>query len=146
MAQKQVAKGKEWQLEIRKVKDRWTVGTPDGKLHHGEKPAGGKPGREPDSVCWTLAGDPRSKVSAHFQFTDPDLFTGYTGVRDLTRDLTAQIKKPGGTLRLKLKRSACRRRNPRYYAVWIQDPSLKGGGQFAVGASGNPPPELEVGP
>jgi hypothetical protein len=46
---------------------------------------------------------------------------------------------------LKLKDLADRRKNPRYYAVWIADGDLPGGGVFAVGEDGNPPPEMDVG-
>jgi hypothetical protein len=145
--------GKKWKLGIsRKLIDnkwKWTVDSPSGKIHRGLDPDNADPGRDPDTIEWTLHPDPNDKdkaISAHFQFAHGDLLTGYTGVDDLTRDLTAVIAKSGGTLELKLKKSACRRKNPRYYAVWIQDDDLEHGGEFAVGEAGNPPPEMQVGP
>lgn len=145
--------GKPWKLDIRKklIGDtwRWIVDTPSGKVHRGVKPENGDPGRDPDTIEWTLHPDPNDKdnpISAHFQFAHVDLLEGFTGIEDLTRDLTAVIPKPGGTLALKLKKDACRRKNPRYYAVWIQDEAHPQCGEFAVGEDGNPPPEMEVGP
>ncbi len=94
-------------------------------------------------IEWTLdrPADGRP-VSAHFQFADHDLVHG----GNLTRDLTAEIAGPGGTLALKVRDDADRRRNPRHYAVWIMDSALKRGGVYAVCETGNPPPELEIGP
>ena len=137
MPSKPTRRGKTWHLHIRKVRKKWVVDTPGDKIYRGR-----------DAIEWTLdplKGKPKA-VSAYFQFTQKDLFEGYANRRDLTRDLTAVIRRPGGKLKLKVKKNACRRKNPRYYAVWIRDATHKNGGQFAVGAAGNPPPEMEVGP
>lgn len=99
-------------------------------------------------VEWTLMPDPKNKknpVEAHFQFGHDDLLQNLPKTRSLTRDLTAVIDKPNGKLQLKLQDNACRRKNPRRYAVWVKDPTLRGGGEFAVGADLNPPPEIDVG-
>jgi hypothetical protein len=97
---------------------------------------------------WTLMPDPQDKknpVEAHFQFGHDDLVQNAPKSRSLTRDLTAMINKPRGTLKLKLKDEACRRKNPRRYAVWVKDDTLPHGGTFAVGEDMNPPPEIDVG-
>jgi hypothetical protein len=140
---------KKWKLGISKIDGRWMVQNPDGKVHRGLDPARDGADRDPDSIEWKLEPDPDDKdnpISAHFQFAHGDLLTGLSGVDDLSRDLTATIPEPGGTLKLKLKKGACRRKNPRYYAVWIRDETHPDGGEFAVGEDGNPPPEMEVGP
>lgn len=141
MPTRNAVEGKMWKLAIKKIDGRWTVERPRGKVHRG---IDGE--RDPDWVEWTLRADKNKAVSAHFQFAHRDLLEGFTGVDDLTRDLTAVIPEPGGTLTLKIKKDACRRKNPRYYAVWIQDEDLDSGGEFAVGEDGNPPPDMEVGP
>jgi hypothetical protein len=149
MPEQTPAPGKKWKLAIRKVEGKWIVETPKGKVHRGLDPGRGEGDRDPDSIEWTLHADPDDKgkaVSAHFQFAHADMLTGYTGVDDLTRDLTAVIARPGETLELKLQKKACRRKNPRHYAVWIKDDDLEHGGEFAVGEAGNPPPEMEIGP
>jgi hypothetical protein len=145
--------GDRWELLITKKrigdKDRWVVEKPRGKVHRGLAPRNGDPGRDPDRVKWTLdvpKEDRDRSISAHFQFSHADLLSGFTGTEDLSRDLTAVIHEHGGTLELKLKKDACRRQNPRHYAVWIRDESHPQGGEFAVGEDGNPPPEMEVGP
>jgi hypothetical protein len=143
------APGKKWSLGIRKIDGRWLVEKPKGKLHRGLDPGKGEGDRDPDTIEWTLhadADDPEKEISAHFQFAHRDLVSGFTGRDDLTRDLTAVIPAPKGRLELKLKKDACRRKNPRYYAVWIRDETHPDGGEFAVGEDGNPPPEMEVGP
>lgn len=99
-------------------------------------------------IEWTLLPDPEDKknpVEAHFQFGHDDLVQNLPGERGLTRDLTAVIGKPNGKLKLKLRDNACRRSNPRRYAVWVKDATLRGGGEFAVGQDMNPPPEIDVG-
>ena len=137
----------QWQVGIGQAPDgRWIVGKPEGKVHRGDPPVGGYGGRAPDSIRWTLAGDPAAPVTAHIQFTDIDLFVSDPAVNQLTPDLTATIDRPGDSLVLTLQPSACRHRNPRYYAVWIDDRREHGNSGFAVGATGNPPPELEIGP
>lgn len=101
-----------------------------------------------NSIEWTLVPDPRDKknaVEAHFQFGHDDLVQNEPSSRSLTRDLTAVIRKPNGKLKLKVKDDACRRKNPRRYAVWVKDATLTGGGEFAVGQDMNPPPEIDVG-
>ena len=138
-----------WPLHILKVDGRWMVQEPEGKVHRGLDRRRDKATRESDTVTWTLEHDPddkRKPVSAHFQFAHRDLFQGLPGRHDLTRDLTAVIRAPGEQLELELKKDACRRKNPRYYAVWIRDETHPQGGMFAVGATGNPPPEMQIGP
>lgn len=113
--------------------------------------------RGKDTIEWSFAPD-SGPVSAHFQFTYRDkhpLFKAGGFSRDnkgnarpgggLTRDKTAVLK-PGETLVLDVHDDACRRTNPHYYAVWIQDPSLPDGGTYAVGPDLNPPPDVTVGP
>jgi hypothetical protein len=129
------AQGKTWRIGIRKAEGRWIV----------EKPKG-KPAKGIDCVEWTLHGEKGAAVSAHFQFTNMDLFENHAGRQDLTRDMTARIAGPGEMLTLKVQADADRRLHPRYYAVWIRDETHENGGEFAVGEEGNPPPELEVGP
>jgi len=149
MPRQRATRGRKWNLGIVKVDGRWMVQKPATKVHRGLDPTRDKANRESDSVVWTLypdPDDPGKAISAHFQFAHRDLFKGLPGRRDLTRDLTAVIKAPRGTLQLKLQKHACRRKNPRYYAVWIRDETLPRGGVYAVGASGNPPPEMQVGP
>jgi hypothetical protein len=141
------AQAQQWEVAISQAENgRWAVGKPEGKLHRGEPPVGGGGGRDPDSIRWTLAGDPAAPVSAHFQFTDADLFVSDPDPNALTRDLTAVIAAPGDSLVLTVKPMACRRRNPRHYAVWIEDKREGGQSGFAVGPDLNPPPELEIGP
>jgi hypothetical protein len=89
--------------------------------------------------------DPKKPISAHFQFTDKDLVENEEENTQLTKDLTAVIPEPGKKLFLKIKGASCRRKNPRYYAIWIADGELPSGGVFAVGEDGNPPPEMDVG-
>lgn len=108
------------------------------------------PGRVPRGrhLVWRLYPDPEDKknpVEAHFQFGHDDLLRNHPGQRSITRDLTAVITKPHGKLELKLDDEACRRRNPRRYAVWVKDATLPHGGVFAVGEDMNPPPEIDVG-
>ncbi|MDH3197531.1 MAG: hypothetical protein OEO21_04750 [Candidatus Krumholzibacteria bacterium] len=126
---------KTWRIGIRKVEGRWMIEKPKGKLNRGI-----------DSVEWTLHGKKGDAVTAHFQFPAVDLLENDPDQHDLTRDMTARIAGPGETLKLKVQEGACRRRNPRYYAVWIRDETLANGGEYAVGEDGNPPPELQVGP
>jgi len=148
------APGKRWELHIHKVNGKWTVDSPDGYvsrgIDHRRKP---DPidNRDTDTVEWILDSDPddpKQRISAHFQFGDSDLFENLPGQKDLTRDWTAEIQAPGGTLELRVNHGACRRKNPRHYAVWIRDESHPSGtgGEFAVGGTGNPPPDMEVGP
>lgn len=116
---------------------RWVVRRDDpGKKFHRGVP-----------VEWELHADPQDKgnvVEAHFQFTDLDLMENPSGKHQLTQDLTASVAGPG-VLKLRVQEKACRRRNPRHYAVWIKDETLPGGGVFAVGEDLNPPPEIDVG-
>ena len=125
-------------LEIVKEEGRWKVIRDDKK----EKFLRGQ------DLAWTLHPDPdnpENLVSAHFQFTDADLIENQPKNTELTQDWTASIPEPGKKLHVKVKDLADRRFNPRHYAVWIVDPSLANGGQFAVGEDGNPPPEMDVG-
>jgi hypothetical protein len=136
-----------WQLSITRDDrtNKWTVQNPAGKVHRGYKPERDHGAdREADKIEWTL--DTSENVSAHFQFTQPDLFVGVEGEGKITRDLVAVIPSPGGKLKLQLKKDADRRKNPRYYAVWIRDETHPDGGEYAVGEAGNPPPEMQVGP
>lgn len=97
---------------------------------------------------WKLFPDPRNKhnpIEAHFQFGHNDLVQNHPRRRNLTRDLTAFIRKPNGKLELKLRDLADRRRNPRRYAVWVRDETMPHGGVFAVGEDMNPPPEIDIG-
>jgi len=122
-------------IDIRREGDRWMVirDKPD-KFPRGE------------TVEWTLHAPPKhtGELSAHFQFTDADVFLKDPSNQGrLTRDLTADISKPGEKLTLQITEDADRRKNPRHYAVWIMDST---GGSYAVGESGNPPPEMQIGP
>lgn len=125
-------------IEIKKEGGRWKVirDNPSERIHRGHQ------------VKWELHPDPdepKKPISAHFQFTDYDLLEDMPNQNRLSADLTAEIPEPGQTLILKLQKGTCRRRNPRYYAVWIADATLPGQGVFAVGESGNPPPEMDIG-
>lgn len=125
-------------IDIRKENGRWMVIRPDPrkKYHRGQ------------DLKWVLHPDPdapQKPVSAHFQFTDVDLVEDLDKNFRLTSDMTAEIPEAGKHLTLKVKQKACRRKNPRYYAVWIRDSDFPAGGVFAVGESGNPPPEMDVG-
>lgn len=125
-------------IDIKKTDGRWKVIRDDRR----KKFSRGQP------VEWTLHPDPdepKKPISAHFQFTDADLVENSSGHGQLTADLTAEIPAPGKKLSLKLKDNACRRRNPRHYAVWIADKEHPAGGVFATGEDGNPPPEMDVG-
>jgi hypothetical protein len=136
--------GNTWKIAITKENDVWTVETPKGKVN-----------RETDSVEWTLCrarNGSQDGVSAHFQFAQGDVFestTNAAGNGFISKDWTAEIlTSPAEKLVLKVQPGADRRNNPRHYAVWIRDESLKNGrgGVFAVGEDGNPPPEMQVGP
>ena len=123
---------------IRKEGDLWKVIRDD----RDKKFPRGQP------LTWKLERDPKATgkpVSAHFQFTDDDLFDHQANRDRLTKDLTAEIPPDETTLSLKLDPDACRRRNPRYYAVWIRDEQHPRGGVYAVGETENPPPEIDVG-
>ena len=129
-----------WKLRIERRRFRgtwrWTVDNPKGWVYRGR-----------DTIEWTLVLDRHTRgkrISAHFQFAHEDLVEAFKKPSDLTRDLTAVIKAPGGKLELKVRKDACPRENPRYYAVWIQDETLRHGGVYAIGK--NPPPEMQVGP
>lgn len=125
-------------LDIVKEDGRWKVVRDDRK----EKFLRGQ------DLAWTLQpdpADPENPVAAHFQFTDADLIENQPKNTELTQDWTASIIGAGNKLHVKVKDLADRRFNPRYYAVWIVDPTLEHGGQFAVGEDGNPPPEMDVG-
>ena len=125
-------------LDIIKEDGRWKIIRDDRK----EKFLRGQ------DLAWTLQpdpADPDNPVAAHFQFTDGDLIENQPKNTELTQDWTASIFEAGKKLHVKVKDLADRRFNPRYYAVWIVDPSLPSGGQFAVGEDGNPPPEMDVG-
>lgn len=101
-----------------------------------------------DELEWKLQSDPDDKkkdISAHFQFAHADLVEDLDGESRLSKDLTAVIPAARGTLTLRVKELACRRKNPRYYAVWIADATLPNRGVFAVGESGNPPPDMDIG-
>lgn len=126
-------------IDILKQDGRWKVMRDDRNQKY---PRG-------QHLTWELhpdPDDPKKPISAHFQFTDKDLVENETKQSDLTADLTAVIPKPGGKLSLKVKDLACRRHNPRYYAVWIADSEMPSGGEFALGEDGNPPPEMDIGP
>ena len=125
-------------FDIRKEDGRWKVIRDDRhqKLSRGQH------------LKWELHPDPDKPdkpISAHFQFTDLDLVENHGKDKGLTPDLTAVISGPGKKLNVKVQDLACRRNNPRLYAVWIADSELPGGGVFAVGEDGNPPPEMDVG-
>ena len=111
---------------------------PDEKFNRGEP------------LRWILHRDPDATgepVSAHFQFMedDKDLFDLKANEKELTGDLTAKIPANETELSLKLSREADRRRNPRFYAVFISDAQHENGGVFAVGEDENPPPEIDIG-
>ena len=123
---------------IRKEGDLWKVIRDDSE----KKFPRGQP------LTWELHRDPTASgepVSAQFQFTDADLFDHQANKDQLTEDLTTEISADETTLSLKLNAEADRRRNPRYYAVWIVDKEHPKGGVFAVGESENPPPEIDIG-
>ena len=122
-------------LGIHKEKGQWVVDTPPKKVTRGV-----------DTVEWEIHGSKKDAVAAFFQFPAVDLFTNMPGRDDLTKHRTAKISGPGETLTLLVSASADRRQNPYYYAVWVNDPSLPGGGAYAVGGDRNPPPEIIVGP
>lgn len=126
--------GSRWKISIAKNNGKWIVEKPNGKVNKWK-----------DTVEWTLErkGEP---VTAHFQFTQGDFFENLPGRADLTPDWTAEIPMGEDTLELKVKDAADTGRNPRFYAVWIQYECPKGGGVYAVGEEGNPPPEMDVGP
>lgn len=131
--------GKPWKVSIHKVDKQWVVDTPGGKVIRGK-----------DTVEWELIAAKTDAVTAQFQFVG-ELFTNLDGRDDLTKDWTAKISGPGKTLKLLVSRNAGRAGDgemgyPRHYAVWVNDPSLPGGGAFAVGPDRNPPPEVIVGP
>lgn len=131
--------GKVWDVRIHKVQGQWVVETPRGKVN-----------RETDTVRWTLESRQKG-VSARFQFpaglfVNPDRARRQTRTRPLTRHKTTHMEASGNRLSLKVDPQADRRKNPFYYAVWINDASLPHGGAFAVGGDRNPPPEVVVGP
>jgi hypothetical protein len=128
--------GSRWKITIAKNNGKWTVEKPNGKVNKWK-----------DTVEWTLErGNPPEPVTAHFQFTQGDFFENLPGRADLTPDWTADILANTATLELKINEAADTGRNPRFYAVWIQYECPKGGGAYAVGEEGNPPPEMDVGP
>ncbi len=120
-------------IDIVKVGERWWVirDSPE-KFPRGQL------------VEWTLHPP---GLSAHFQFPDVDLILkDPTGLNRLTADLTATIAKAGDGLTLQVRDDADRRKNPRRYAVWVVEDKQEFGGTYAVGETGNPPPEFEIGP
>lgn len=127
-------------IDIKKVDGRWMAIRDDRQKKH--------PRGQP--LKWVLHPDPAAPgkpISAHFQFADSDLVENLEKNVQLTPDWTAMIPEPGKHLSLKVKDKACRRKNPRHYAIWIVDSDFQpAGGVFAVGESGNPPPEMEIGP
>lgn len=126
-------------IDIKKEGDRWKVYRDDS----GKKFNRGEP------LQWKLHQDQNAvggPASAQFQFTDDDLFDLPANDGKITKDLTAEIPVGETTLSLKLSPKADRRKNPRYYAVWIVDKAHPKGGVFAVGEDGNPPPQMDIGP
>ena len=148
------ARGHSWVLRVAwkplpNGKGVWTVDNPKGKVFRGWKPnpAANDPGRDPDTIEWKLLAPPgrvKPNISAHFQFAHDDLLTGCGGPGRITKHLTATIPAPGRKLKLRLQKRASTDKNPRYYAVWIEDRDYPGRSGFAIGH--NPPPEIDVGP